>query len=88
MNQEFTQRKDHTGTFNKVFYTLFVFVSCYFLIQEEYSEAMANLGIALIFDPFNLKTPFPERPLYQKIWLMTHVAIVFSLLAIILSKLV
>jgi hypothetical protein len=86
MNQEITQRKDYTSTFNKVFYALFVLISCYFLVRGEISEAMANLGIALVFDPFNMKTPFPVRPVYQKIWLIAHVAIVFSLLAIVISK--
>jgi hypothetical protein len=86
MNQEITQSKDYTSTFNKVFYALFVLLSCYFLVRGEFSEAMANLGIALVFDPFNMKTPFPLRPLYQRIWLIAHVTLVFTLLAIVLSK--
>jgi hypothetical protein len=47
---------------------------------------MANLGIALIFDPFNQKQPFVERPLVQKAWLLLHVSVTIGLLAYTLVK--
>jgi hypothetical protein len=30
----------------------------------------------LAFDPFNTEQPWNERPLWQKIWLIVHLAIV------------
>ena len=70
-----------TAPFNKLFYALFVLLAGYFLIvNQDYGVAMSNLGIALIFDPFNEKVSFPKRPLYQRIWLLTHLVLVFILL--------
>ena len=44
----------------------------YLLGLKEPSNVAICLGIALAFDPFNQSTPFPERPLYQRIWLLIH----------------
>jgi len=74
--------KNITKPVNKLFYTLFVLLGSYFLVvNQDYGVAMSNLGIALIFDPFNEKVSFPRRPLYQRIWLITHLTLVFVLLS-------
>jgi H+/Cl- antiporter ClcA len=45
---------------------------------------MSNFGIALIFDPFDQKVMWNNRPAYQQIWLIVHISIVFGLLGIML----
>lgn len=45
-------------------------------------NAASNLGIALIFDPFNQQKKWNDRPLYQRVWLIVHVMLVFGLFAI------
>jgi len=72
---------------NRIMYGLFVAMSMYFLIaNKDYGTAMSNLGIALIFDPFDSKVLWTNRPIWQRAWLIVHVVIVFTLLAIYLMK--
>lgn len=72
--------------FNRILYTGFVMLAMYFLIfSGDVSQAMANLGIALIFDPFDQKQKFTERPLYQRTWLIIHLILVFVLLILSLT---
>ncbi len=78
--------KDVSEKFNRIGYVAFVILALYFLIfSREVSQAMANLGIALIFDPFNQKQAFTERPFYQKAWLIIHLALVLVLLGLSLA---
>jgi hypothetical protein len=63
--------------FNKVLYLLFiVFASYQVLAKQSYIDAAGSLGIALAFDPFNTEQSWNERPMWQKIWLFVHLAIV------------
>jgi hypothetical protein len=36
------------------------------------------MGIALIFDPFNPSVKWQQRPVYQKGWLLIHLALTFA----------
>lgn len=63
--------------FNRILYIMFVIFAAYqFFGQNAYMDAAASLGIGLAFDPFNTEQPWKERPLWQKIWLFVHLAIV------------
>jgi hypothetical protein len=63
--------------FNRILYIMFVIFAAYqFFGQHAYVEAASSLGIGLAFDPFNTEQPWNERPLWQKIWLFAHLAIV------------
>ena len=55
----------------------------YLVGLKEPSNVAICLGIALAFDPFNQSIPFPERPLYQRIWLLIH--LLLAIIAIIYS---
>lgn len=69
---------------NKILYAAFVLMSLYQLvIQKDPSDAMANLGIALIFDPFDPLVTWTSRPAYQRVWLVVHVVVVFALLGVV-----
>ena len=37
-------------------------------------------GIALAFDPFDQAQSWKERPVWQKVWLLVHLALVAALL--------
>jgi hypothetical protein len=41
---------------------------------------VSNIGIALIFDPFDTKQAFNERPKWQQVWLVVHVCVLFAAL--------
>lgn len=76
-----TCNSEKSKSINRMMYGLFVALSMYFLfVKHDITSAMSNLGIALIFDPFDDKVSFTLRPLYQRIWLITHLAILFGLL--------
>lgn len=68
-------KKTGTGKFEKIAYSIFVLAGIYFLIRKDYSNAVVFWGLAPIFEPFDAKIPFGKRPLYQRIWLITHVII-------------
>jgi len=72
--------KSSSFKFNLWGYGAFVILSLYFLlVSEDLNSAVINLGIALVFDPFNQSVPWNKRPLYQRIWLIIHLAILFGL---------
>lgn len=86
-NQTTNKPNGISGKYNKTLYSCFVLIAIYFLlINKDIESAMSNLAIALIFDPFDQTISFAKRPVFQRIWLLVHVLIIFSLLGIILFK--
>jgi len=75
---------DRSLLFSRIMYGTFVLLSIYFLSTKDIASAMSNLGIGLIFDPFDQKVSWQQRPVYQKMWLIIHVCVVFGLLAIVI----
>jgi hypothetical protein len=64
--------------FNKMAYGAFIVLALYYLIfKKNYTDFMTQFGIALVFDPFDQAIKWGDRPLYQRIWLLVHVAILF-----------
>ncbi|MDE3253073.1 MAG: hypothetical protein KGO92_09735 [Bacteroidota bacterium] len=62
-------------------YAGFVVLGLYMLVfTHEWMIGVSNLGIALIFDPFDQKVSWSDRPLYQRIWLIVHLVLIASLL--------
>jgi H+/Cl- antiporter ClcA len=83
--KESDKPKDLTFKYNRFLYGAFVALGLYFLLaNKDILTAMSNLGIALIFDPFDQKVTLNNRPAYQQIWLIVHLSIVFGLLGIML----
>jgi hypothetical protein len=69
------------GNINRWLYAGFVLFGIYLILfRKEYSDASIYFGIALAFDPFDQTQPWKERPLWQKAWLIVHLAIVGALL--------
>jgi hypothetical protein len=82
------QGRDMTKKFNRIAYGLSVLLALYFLfVSKDVSQAMGALGIALIFDPFDQKVSFGNRPFYQRAWLVIHLLCILVLLAIMLKGL-
>lgn len=78
-NSTVNNKKDITPVVSKIGYAAFIVLSIYFLITNQVMTAASNLGIALIFDPFNQQQKWNNRPMYQRAWLLVHVALVFGL---------
>jgi hypothetical protein len=66
--------------FNRWLYLGFVLFGTYLLLlRRDLSESAIYFGIALAFDPFDQKQPWQERPIWQRILLILHLALVFFL---------
>jgi hypothetical protein len=55
------------------------------LFSKDLSNAVIQLGIALIFDPFNQETAWSDRSTFQKAWMITHLVILFGLFGWLIS---
>ncbi|WP_080058387.1 hypothetical protein [Spirosoma aerolatum] len=60
---------------NRFMYGAFVLMSLYFYLTGSYQDAMSNLGIALIFDPFDQTVRWDNRPRWQRAWLIIHLMV-------------
>ncbi len=61
--------------FNKYIYLGFILLAVYHtFFQKDFSSAAIPLGIALAFDPFNQDQKWQDRPSWQKIVLIVHLA--------------
>ena len=66
--------------FNKYLYVGFLLLGIYQAIfTNDYMQATASLGIGLAFDPFNPEQKWNERPTWQKVVLLMHLAFVTAL---------
>jgi hypothetical protein len=80
MTTDNTTPKDISPAVNRWGYVAFVVVSLYFLfVSNDIFTAASNLGIALIFDPFNPAVKWTERKTWQKGWLLVHVLLTLGL---------
>ena len=73
---------------NKFLYTGFLLLGCIYLLQKDISQTLIFFGIALAFDPFNTEQKWNDRPIWQKMVLITHLSIVFGLVFIELYNLI
>jgi hypothetical protein len=64
---------------NRAMYGAFVLLCFYFLVTGSYADAASNLGIALIFDPFDQTVRWDHRPRWQRVWLIVHLLVMVSL---------
>lgn len=64
--------------FNKYAYLAFVIAGIGFMFLKEWSNVIIFIGLALVFDPFDTKVPFPQRPLWQRLILLGHLVIVLT----------
>jgi hypothetical protein len=63
--------------FNKYLYLGFIVIGMVQLFYvKDYLQAAMYWGIALAFDPFNVEQHWSARPLWQKVVLIVHLAIV------------
>ena len=67
-------------SFNKFLYIGFLLLGLYqVIVSKDYTQAAASLGIALAFDPFNQEQKWNDRPIWQKILLIIHLALVAAM---------
>lgn len=62
---------------NRVAYILYLVLVAYLLFKGDFEWAAINMGIAMIFDPFDSNVKWQDRPKYQKAWLLCHLTLTF-----------
>ena len=63
--------------FNKFLYLGFLLIGFYqAFLNNDYMSAASSPGIALAFDPFDTEQKWNDRPTWQKIVLVIHLALV------------
>jgi hypothetical protein len=68
-------------SFNKFIYIGFILFGIYELaFKHSAGEAATFMGIALAFDPFDQSQPWKQRPTWQKVVLIVHLAVVAGLI--------
>lgn len=73
--------KDYTPKFYKMVYVLFILLGIYQIVMNsDFIQAASNIGIALIFDPFNHQIKWTDRPAWQRLWMYVHLGIAAALL--------
>lgn len=81
-----TETTPQAKNFNKPAYVVFVLAAIFFMVRKDISQAVIFWSLALVFDPFDINQSFNKRPLYQRIWLMVHVAISFVLIGLEIAR--
>lgn len=66
-------------------YALFLVLVAYQLFRGDIENATINLGIALIFDPFDARVRWQDRPIYQRVWLLVHLGLTLAGFVYLLS---
>lgn len=77
-----------TTKFNKYIYLALVILGSFYLFEKSIGQALISLGIALAFDPFQVEQKWDDRPTWQNMILLLHLAIVFGLIFIEIYQLV
>ena len=63
-------------SFNRYLYGGLVILSAITVVVGDWLVALSNMGVALAFDPFDQEQPWGQRPMWQRTWLIIHLAIV------------
>ena len=78
MKKEITvENKAQSASINRVAYVLYIVLVLFQLITGDYDWAVANMGIALIFDPF-ASAKWQDRTKPQKALLFLHLALLVA----------
>ena len=68
------------ASFNKFLYIGFFLLGLFqAFFSKDYMQAAASLGIGMAFDPFNQEQKWNERPTWQKVVLIIHLALVAAM---------
>jgi hypothetical protein len=84
---EESEKATQPKNFNKVAYAAFVIAAIVFLFTDkDTSNTAIFLGVALVFDPFDINQQWGERPLWQKAWLIIHLGAAAAALGYLIGK--
>ena len=69
-----------SSPFYKIAYGAFLLLGLFFfIVKGDLSNSTIYFGLALVFDPFDQQVRWSNRPAYQKVWLITHLILLFGI---------
>ncbi|MBU1759363.1 MAG: hypothetical protein KKB19_00785 [Bacteroidetes bacterium] len=71
---------------NRIAYIGMLLTSIVLLMLKDYSTATIMASLALVFDPFNPEVSFGKRPIWQNLWLISHLIFVFVAFGIEITR--
>ena len=72
---------------NRLAYAGLLFAAIVFLILKDWQNGFCMLGISLVADPFDYRVTWAKRPIWQRSWLLVHLAILFAaMIYLLISK--
>lgn len=77
-----TKNEAKTYDIKRLGYVGLLSIGIIFLFLRDWSTAAIMLVIALVFDPFDTKITFGKRPVWQRVWLIIHLILVFGVFGI------
>jgi len=80
-----TTSKPAAKNWNKPGYIIFAALGIFYAIKQDFANACVFWNIAVVFDPFEHSKPLRNRPLYQRVWLVVHVMVGFTLLILLVA---
>lgn len=79
MKQELTSHQEkQSNQVNRLTYIVYLILVTYLFVIGDIEWAITNLCISLLFDPFDAGVKWPDRPFYQKIWLIAHLTLTLA----------
>lgn len=68
------------AAFNKFLYLGFLVLGLFqAIVSKDFVQAAASMGIGLAFDPFDTEQKWNDRPMWQKVVLIIHLALVAAM---------
>lgn len=64
---------------NRFLYLLFIAVGLISLLMKQYMATVSLLGLGILFDPFDVKQSWNEKPFWQKLVFLVQSIIVIGL---------
>lgn len=72
---------------NRIIYVTFIVIGLFSLIMQNYLVTVALLGLAILFDPFNINQSWSEKPFWQKTVFIVQGIIVIGMFIPVASNL-
>jgi hypothetical protein len=72
---------------NRIIYVSFTVTGIFSLIMQDYPVTVALLGLAILFDPFNINQSRSEKPFWQKAVFIVQGIIVIGMFIPVASNL-
>ena len=75
MEQQFNLSSEKQVIVNRLLYSILTLSAIVLFFKGDVNWALTAFFMAIVFEPFNPAVKFADKPVYQKAFLFTHVAL-------------